>query len=336
MNFQSIPPVEKPKPMLDAAFGAARAKAAAIKKGKAKRWEFSRLQKEKELTRIRAVHKVLMKRLMDVVKSFPSLNNLTEFYQELTKCFLDIGAMKKSLGAVNWAAKRVELLSRGYEQKVKWCRENKQFPVLRNAYYGRISSTLKQVEDDLAFLDECRKVLRKFPRVKDEFTVAIAGFPNVGKSTLLAKLTGTNPKIAAYAFTTKRLNVGYIKTDYGKIQLVDTPGTLNRFDKMNYIERQAHLAMSHLAHCIVYVFDLTEPYPRREQEKLLKRVKELKKPLLVYVSKEDLIGDKVKKFCKKKEAYCLPDDIKKQLEGFEKEYRQTKAKEAASAPANKP
>lgn len=313
--------MEKPKPMLDAAFGAARTKAAAMKKGKAKRMEYSKLQRAKELTRIRQVHKVLVKRLMAVVKSFPSLDNLTVFYQELIRCFLDVGAMKKSLGATNWAAKRVDLLSRGYEQRVKWCRETKEFAVLRRAYYGRISSTLKQIEKNLAFLDECRKVFRQFPRVKDEFTVAIAGFPNVGKSTLLAKLTGTKPEIDTYAFTTKRLNVGYIKTDYGKIQLVDTPGTLNRFNKMNYIERQAHLAMNHLAHCIVFVFDLTEPYPLKEQEKLFKRVKDLKKPLLIYVSKGDLIGEEVKEFCEKKKAYSSPEEIKEQLEVFENEYR---------------
>ncbi len=321
MNFQNIPPVEKPKPMLDAAFGAARTKTAAIKRSKARRMEYSTLQKEKELTKIRAVDNVLARRLMAVVESFPTLDNLTEFYRELTRCFLDIGMMKKSLGAVNWAAKRVELLSRTYEQKVKWCRDNTQFAVLRSAYYGRISSTLKQVEKELAYLEECRKVLRKFPRVKDEFTVAIAGFPNVGKSTLLAKLTGMNPEIDSYAFTTKRLNVGYMTTDYGRIQLVDTPGTLNRFDKMNYIERQAHLAMTHLASCIVYVFDLTEPYPLADQETLFQRMKSLKKPLLAYVSKEDLISGKVREFCERREAYCSADAIRKQLVEIEKGYR---------------
>lgn len=323
MNFQDIPPVEKPKPMLNAAFGAARQKAAAIKKSKARRIEYSMLQKEKELTRIKAVNKVLTGRLMAVVESFPSLDDLTEFYRELTRCFLDIGAMKKSLGAVNWAAKRVGLLSRGYGQDVRRCRDNKQFAMLRSAYYGRISSTLKQIEKELAFLEECRKVLRKFPRVKDEFTVAIAGFPNVGKSTLLAKLTGTKPEIDSYAFTTRRLNVGYMTTDYGKIQLVDTPGTLNRFDKMNHIERQAHLAIRHLAHCIVYVFDLTEPYPLADQETLFQRVKSLKKPLLAYVSKEDLISDRVREFCERRKAYCSADDVRVQLVEIEKGYRRT-------------
>ncbi len=326
MNFQHIPPLEKPKEMMDAAFGAGRLKVAGIKKGKAKRMEFDKLQKEKVITRIRAVRSVLVKRLRETVKSFPSMNELTEFYTELSKCFLDIGMMRKCLGGVSWAAKRVELLSRSYIEKAKRNRDNTKWAGLQKGYLGRVASTLKQIKEELAYLEECRKVLRKFPRVKNEFTACIAGFPNVGKSTLLKKLSGTKPEIASYAFTTKRLNVAYIKTPYGKIQLVDTPGTLNRFDKMNDIERQAHLALKHLASVIVYVYDLTEPFPLKDQEKFFKQVKKMDKPLLIYVSKQDLIPEQVEGFCAEREAVFSPKDIKQSLLKLEKAYRKKEAK----------
>jgi nucleolar GTP-binding protein len=60
---------------------------------------------------------------------------------------------------------------------------------------------------------------------------------------------------------------------------------------MNDIERQAYLAVRHLADAVVYVFDLTESYPMRLQKKLYGRVESLGKPVVVYASKADLVRD---------------------------------------------
>ena len=71
----------------------------------------------------------------------------------------------------------------------------------------------------------------------DAFTVVIAGFPNVGKSTVLRRLTGAKPKVAEYPFTTKGIQIGYLETKWNKIQVIDTPGLLDRpIDQMNNIE----------------------------------------------------------------------------------------------------
>ena len=62
------------------------------------------------------------------------------------------------------------------------------------------------------------------PIVKKEgFQVAIIGFPNTGKSTLLAKLTNARPKISDYPFTTKEPEVGIMEFEGGQIQLVEIP-----------------------------------------------------------------------------------------------------------------
>ena len=84
--------------------------------------------------------------------------------------------------------------------------------------------------------------------------------------------------------------MGYIVSRGQKIQLLDTPGALNRFDKMNIIEKQAFLAMRFLSDVIIYIFDLTESYPLKDQEKLFKKiVKDFDKPMLVYLSKTDIL-----------------------------------------------
>ena len=66
-----------------------------------------------------------------------------------------------------------------------------------------------QIDKDLLFLNEVRNVLRKLPHVEDAFTVVIAGYPNVGKSSFIRLVSSATPEIASYPFTTKGVIVGH-------------------------------------------------------------------------------------------------------------------------------
>ena len=57
--------------------------------------------------------------------------------------------------------------------------------------------------------------------------VGLIGFPNVGKSTILSRVTKATPKIADYHFTTIDPNLGVVKTDRGEsFVLADIPGII--------------------------------------------------------------------------------------------------------------
>jgi small GTP-binding protein len=156
----------------------------------------------------------------------------------------------------------------------------------KREFLGRFKSIVKRLDKPLETLQDARDVLRRIPEATTHFTTCLAGFPNAGKSTVLKALTGAKAQIAAYEFTTKTLNYGTTEIGYFQVQFVDTPGTLNRV-KTNSIEKQALLALKHLAKAIVFIYDPLRPAD--EQEELFENVLEYGVPTVIYASKQDIV-----------------------------------------------
>jgi nucleolar GTP-binding protein len=287
MNFQNLQSVEKAEWYIDLAFRQASKVAQEYKSQKRPGPE---VIKDAELAKIREIRKTLTRHLALILKSFPSIDSLPEFYQELIRTTLDYAELKTSLGSLRWAQQKIEIFTEQYVNKVKRCMDFKRMLAYSREYYGRISSVMNQVKKQLLYLEHARRTMKAYPSIKEKiFTVAIAGFPNVGKTTLLSKLTGSKPEIANYAFTTKNLNVGYATLNNQKVQFIDTPGTLDRFEKMNPVERQAYLAMKYCADVIIFVFDPSDQaYDPVSQKKLLASTDRFGKKVFIYISKTDV------------------------------------------------
>ena len=126
--------------------------------------------------------------------------------------------------------------------------------------------------------------------------IGIIGLPNAGKSSLLASLTGANPKIANYKFTTLNPNLGVTMYDDKEITLADIPGLIEGAHKGTGLGIKF---LKHIERCktLLHLVDITEEdlfgsYQQVRNE-LGKYSKELvKKDELIVLNKTDLLDKK--------------------------------------------
>lgn len=234
------------------------------------------------LSKLDVVADTIDSKLNKFVKAFPSFNQLHKFDFELIDLTIGIDRLRKSLGAIDWARQQVQDLRGELRKKINRISSFQDYPKLesyRQMFYGRTASILSQVGDNLKFLNTARNDLKKLPTIDPEtYTIVVAGYPNVGKSLLVKQISSARPVVATYPFTTQQLNIGHIIIDYTKIQIIDTPGLLDRsFEKRNKIERQAIMALRYLANLIIFMLDPSEHcgYTIDEQKGLLKEIHKL-------------------------------------------------------------
>lgn len=291
MNFQGLSKVETAQNYVDTAFRQA-SSVIENKRKQLKGKNLNRIQKSRimEIEKINSVKNILVGNLDAITNAYPQTAQLPLFYLELIKATLDYELLKKSLGAISWASKRIKDLCDKQSRKIRQCKDLDAISQYRNETFGRMASITKQIDEQLRYLEFARKTMKNYPAIKTGIpTVVIAGYPNVGKSTLLKALTGADVEIASYPFTTKQIMMGYIEK---KIQLIDTPGLLDRpIEKRNTIEKQAALALKYLAQKIIFILDPSEScgYPIKAQIKLMNEIKKtFRIETIVVINKIDM------------------------------------------------
>lgn len=156
-----------------------------------------------------------------------------------------------------------------------------------------MATIMKRQKDSLAYLEQVRQHLARLPSIDPNTrTLLICGYPNVGKSSFMNKVTRADVDVQPYAFTTKSLFVGHMDYRYLRWQVIDTPGVLDHpLEDRNTIEMQSITAMAHLRACILYFMDLSEQcgYSVAAQVQLYHSIKPLfaNKPTVLILSKMD-------------------------------------------------
>jgi len=240
---------------------------------------------------------IVISNLEQYVKKFPSIEELPSFYREIIDIKININKLKKALGAIDWARKKCQdIYSKQSRQLIK--SKNIDFLISKQReIFGRISSIIKQIDKELKVVSDAQKIIKNLPEIKDITTLVIAGYPNVGKSSILRCLSSAKPEIAQYPFTTKEIHIGHLKFkekySIKQIQIIDTPGLLDSpIYQKNDIEKQAIAALRHLADLIVFIFDPSgiSGYEMRKQELMLEDIKKLFNdvPFIIVENKVDV------------------------------------------------
>ena len=99
---------------------------------------------------------------------------------------------------------------------------------------------MKRQGPSLAYLEQVRQHMSRLPSIDPNMrSLLLCGYPNVGKSSMMNKLTRADVEVQPYAFTTKSLYVGHMDYKYLRWQVIDTPGILDRpLEERNTIEMQ--------------------------------------------------------------------------------------------------
>ncbi|MHA1935368.1 MAG: NOG1 family protein [Candidatus Thorarchaeota archaeon] len=214
----------------------------------------------REITRLQEFTKQVKTKLKDAVEGFPSVDRLHPFYLELTEILVGTDRLKQALGAVYNCTPPIDDIANNHLQALKLATDFKQMKKSRSAAKGRISSLLRATAENLDFIIEAKKKMSRLPGIiPDSPTIVCAGFPNVGKSTLVKAVSTAEPEVAYYPFTTRKVIIGHLNVDQHRVQIVDTPGILDRpMSKRNEIEKQAITALKYLAHVIIFMIDPSE------------------------------------------------------------------------------
>ena len=128
--------------------------------------------------------------------------------------------------------------------------------------------------------------------------VGLVGFPNVGKSTFLSRVTNARPKIANYHFTTLTPNLGVVDLEGGGFVIADVPGLIEGaaegvglgHDFLRHIER---------TRCMIHIVDAASTEGRDPIEDIYAINKELasyneeiaSRPQIIAANKVDAIYD---------------------------------------------
>eukprot|EP01111_Echinosteliopsis_oligospora_P018840 TRINITY_DN885_c0_g1_i1.p1 TRINITY_DN885_c0_g1~~TRINITY_DN885_c0_g1_i1.p1 ORF type:complete len:679 (-),score=191.05 TRINITY_DN885_c0_g1_i1:117-2153(-) len=234
-------------------------------------------------------------KLTQMITDFPLLDDIHPFYADLINILYDRDHYKLALGQINNARHLIDNLAKDYVRLLKYGDSLYRCKQLKRAGMGRMCTLMKRLGPSLEYLEQVRQHLARLPSIDPTTrTVIVCGYPNVGKSSFMNKVTRANVDVQPYAFTTKSLFVGHTDYKYMTWQVIDTPGILDHpIEERNTIEMLSITALAHLQACILFVVDLSEQcgYTIKQQISLFHSIKPLfaGKPLIVAINKIDVI-----------------------------------------------
>ena len=311
-NFKNIPIIPKVSDLIDIILSRTQSKTPTVTHPG---YKITRIRKF-YMRKVRFTEDTITEKLESITKNFPKLDDIHPFYADMINILYDKDHYKLALGTVNTAKNICQKIGSDYVKLLKYGDSLYRCKQLKVAALGRMMTTLKKLGASFNYLEEVRKHLSRFPSIDPtERTLILAGFPNVGKSSFMNKITYADSEVQAYHFTTQSLFVGHTYYKNIRWQVIDTPGILDRaLEQRNIIEMQTITALAHLDACILYFIDVSENcgYSIAQQVSLFDSIRPLfkNKPLVIIANKTDL-----------RKYNDLPEKERKLIEEVAKEHQ---------------
>lgn len=233
-------------------------------------------------------------KLSTIIEDFPRLDDVHPFYGDLLNVLYDKDHYKLALGQINTARNLIGKVSKDYVRLLKYGDSLYRCKKLKVSALGRMCTIMKRIGPSLAYLEQVRQHMSRLPTIDPNTrTILICGYPNVGKSSFVNKVTRADVDVQPYAFTTKSLFVGHTDYKYLRWQVIDTPGILDHpLEDRNTIEMLSITALAHLRAAVLFFLDVSGScgYTIEQQAALFHSIKPLfaNKPLLIVCNKIDL------------------------------------------------
>ena len=311
-NFKNIPIIPKVSDLIDTILSRTQSKTPTVTHPG---YKITRIRKF-YMRKVRFTEDTITEKLESITKNFPKLDDIHPFYADMINILYDKDHYKLALGTVNTAKNICQKIASDYVKLLKYGDSLYRCKQLKVAALGRMMTALKKLGASFNYLEEVRKHLSRFPSIDPtERTLILAGFPNVGKSSFMNKITYADSEVQAYHFTTQSLFVGHTYYKNIRWQVIDTPGILDRaLEQRNIIEMQTITALAHLDACILYFIDVSEGcgYSIAQQVSLFDSIRPLfkNKPLVIIANKTDL-----------RKYTDLPEKERKLIEEVAKEHQ---------------
>lgn len=233
-------------------------------------------------------------KLSRILEDFPRVDDVHPFYSDLLNVLYDKDHYKLALGQLNTARSMIDKIAKDYVKLLKYGDSLYRCKQLKRAALGRMCTIMKKHAASLAYLEQVRQHMSRLPSIDPNTrSILVCGYPNVGKSSFMNKVTRADVEVQPYAFTTKSIYVGHTDYKYLRWQVLDTPGILDRpLDERNTIEMQSITALAHLRAVVLYIVDISEQcgFTIAQQAALFHSIKPLfaNKPLVVAINKIDV------------------------------------------------
>ena len=264
-----------------------------------------------EINRVNLVYQIIIDK-MSFLDKLPPPEELHPFYLELASLVVPYQKYWASARGLMRLRQKMKEMWEDYRAMVRSAVNLEEAARFRREAVGRALSMVRRSSGAFKTIREFKYAVAQLPSIDfSQPRLVVAGMPSSGKSSFVKRVSTAKVEVASYPFTTKQIHVGHVDLKRYKLQVVDTPGILDRpWDSMNEIERKAVAAIRYLPNALLFLYDVSdEGYGVEEQSEVLENVLKIvpKEKVVIAMNKIDVANErKVKMVEEKAKEMGLP------------------------------